>query len=317
MLDALKANPKRFGMRFIDEPGHRRLAKDGGGGQPVFDEFYDPAAKLKGMDRKGLDVSMISPAPIAYFYWLDADAGAEAARIVNDGIAHMAAACPERLMGLGTLPMQNPDAAVAELERVVRQHGFRGIELGTSVGDKQVADACFRPVLRRAQELGVFIFAHPYSNSAICNLDDYYLSNLIGNPLQTTLMVSHLMFSGVLDELKQLRVCLAHGGGYVPYQIGRFNHGHKVRKETHALTRTKPNALLRRFYYDGLTHDARALQYLIDLVGADRVVLGTDAPFDMGEEHPVKMLDKVKRLTKEQRAQVLGKTALSLMRRRP
>ncbi len=316
MLDALTAQPGRFGMRYIDEAGHRRVAKDGGGGQPVFDEFFDAAAKVRGMDRKGLDVSMISPAPIVYFYWLDADAGLEAARIVNDGIANMAAQFPDRLMGLGTLPMQNPDAAVAELERIVKQHGFRGIELGTSVENEQVADARFRPVLRRAQELGVFIFAHPYSNSGVCNLDDYYLSNLIGNPLQTTLMVSHLMFGGVLDELKQLKICLAHGGGYVPYQIGRFNHGHKVRKETRALTKTKPNALLRRFYYDALTHDARALRYLIDLVGSDRVVLGTDAPFDMGEEHPVEMLGKVARLSAKDRDQVLGKTALKLIGKR-
>lgn len=316
MLDALKARPERFGMRYVDDGTHRRLAKEGGGGQPVFDEFYDPAAKVKGMDRKGLDVSMISPAPIAYFYWLDADAGLEAAQIVNDGIANMVRAFPERLMGMGTLPMQHPDAAVAELERIVKQHGFRSIELGTSVGEEQLADQRFRPVLRRAQELDVFIFAHPYSNSAICNLDDYYLSNLIGNPLQTTLMVSHLMFSGVLDELKKLRICLAHGGGYVPYQIGRFNHGHKVRKETRAKTTTKPNALLRRFYYDGLTHDARALRYLIDLVGADRVVIGTDAPFDMGEADPVGMFGKVKNLSAREREQIFCRTPLKLLGKR-
>ena len=232
---------------------------------------------------------------------------------VNDGIANMARAFPERLMGMGTLPMQNPDAAVAELERIVKQHGFRSVELGTSIGDEQLADKRFRPVLRRALELDVFIFAHPYSNSGVCNLDDYYLSNLIGNPLQTTLMVSHLMFSGVLDELKKLRICLAHGGGYVPYQIGRFNHGHTVRKETRALTKTKPNALLRRFYYDALTHDPRALRYLIDLVGADRVVIGTDAPFDMGEEHPIEMIGKVKRLSVKDREQIFCKTALRLI----
>ena len=313
MLDALKARPERFGMRYLDDGQHRRLAKDGGGGQPVFDEFYDPAAKVKGMDRKGLDVSMISPAPIAYFYWLAADAGLEAAQIVNDGIANMASAFPERLMGMGTLPMQNPDAAVAELERIVKQHGFRAVELGTSVGDEQLADQRFRPVLRRAQELNVFIFAHPYSNSAICNLDDYYLSNLIGNPLQSTLMVSHLMFSGVLDELKKLKICLAHGGGYVPYQIGRFNHGHTVRRETRANTKTKPNALLRRFYYDALTHDPRALRYLIDLVGADRVVIGTDAPFDMGEEHPLEMIGKVKGLSAKDREQIFCNTARQLI----
>jgi aminocarboxymuconate-semialdehyde decarboxylase len=316
MLDALRARPQRFGMRFVEDGTHRRLAREGGGGQPVFDEFYDAAAKVKGMDRKGLDVSMISPAPIVYFYWLDADAGLEAAQLVNDGIANMARAFPERLMGMGTLPMQHPDAAVAELERIVKKHGFRAVELGTSVGEEQVADKRFRPVLRRAQELDVFIFAHPYSNSAICNLDDYYLSNLIGNPLQTTLMVSHLMFSGVLDELKKLRICLAHGGGYVPYQIGRFNHGHKVRKETRARTATKPNALLRRFYYDALTHDPRALRYLIDLVGADRVVIGTDAPFDMGELDPVGMIGKVKGLSARERQQIFCRTPLKLLGKR-
>ncbi|MBM3343083.1 MAG: amidohydrolase [Betaproteobacteria bacterium] len=313
MLDALAARPKRFGMRYVDGGTHRRLAKDGGGGQPVFDEFYDAAAKVKGMDRKGLDVSMISAAPIVFFYWLDADAGLEAARLVNDGIANMVRAFPERLMGMGTLPMQHPDAAVAELERIVEQHGFRAVELGTSVGEEQVADKRFRAVLKRAQELDVFIFAHPYSGSEVCNLDDYYLSNLIGNPLQSTIMVSHLMFSGVLDELKKLRICLAHGGGYVPYQIGRFNHGHKVRKETRANTKTTPNALLRRFYYDALTHDARALRYLIDLVGADRVVIGTDAPFDMGEHDPIGMIGKVKGLTAREREQIFCRTPLKLI----
>jgi len=316
MLDALSQRPERFKMRYIADGKHRRVAKDGGGGQPVFDEFFDPAAKIASMDRKGLDVSIISPAPIVYFYWLDADAGLEAAQLINDGIANMARAFPDRLMGMGTLPMQIPDAAVAELERIVKQHGFRGVEIGTSVGEAQLADKRFRPVLRRAQELNVFIFAHPYSNSAVCNLDDYYLSNLIGNPLQSTIMASHLLFSGVLDELKKLRICLAHGGGYLPYQIGRLNHGHAVRKETRALTQTKPNTLLRRFYYDALTHDPRALRYLIDLVGADRVVIGTDAPFDMGEERPIEMINKVARLGAQDREQIFSKTALRLIGKR-
>ena len=183
MLDALSQRPERFKMRYVVDGKHRRVVRDGGGGQPVFDEFFDPAAKLAGMDRKGLDVSIISPAPIAYF-------------------------------------------------------------------------------------------------------------------------------------LKKLKICLAHGGGYVPYQIGRFNHGHKERKETQALTKTKPNALLRRFYCDALTHDTRALRYLIDLVGADRVVIGTDAPFDMGEEHPIAMINKVKRLSAKDREQIFSKTALRLIGKR-
>jgi len=313
MLQAIERNPGRYQMRFEEKDGKRRIVRDGGHTFPVFEEFYDPAVKVKGMDRKGLDISYISPAPMVFFYWLDADTALEASRIINDGIANMAAARPGRLRGMGTLPMQHPDAAVAELERVVKEHGFRCIELGTSVEDAQLADSKFRPVLKRAQELKVFIFAHPYAFTPSCGLEDYYLRNLIGNPLQSTIMAANLMFSGVFDELKQLKICLAHGGGYVPYQIGRFVHGHKVRKETRALTRTSPYRLMRRFYYDALIHDPRALRYLIDLVGADRVTLGTDAPFDMGEEAPLKMLGKVKKLTAKEREQICHYTAMDLL----
>lgn len=313
MLEAIQCDPGRYRMRFEEKDGRRRIVREGGNAFPVFKEFSDPAAKVAGMDRKGIDVSLISPAPMVFFYWLDADVALEASRIINDGIARMAAAFPERLEGLGTLPMQNPDAAIVELERIVREHGFRGIELGTSVEDEQLADPRLRPVLRRAQELRVFIFAHPYSFTPGCGMKGYYLRNLIGNPLQSTIMAANLMFSGALDELKKLKICLAHGGGYLPYQIGRLAHGHKVRKETRALTKTSPYKLMRRFYYDALTHDVRALRYLIDLVGADRVVIGTDAPFDMGEEHPIEMIRSVRGLTAAERECIFSRNALDLL----
>jgi len=312
MLDALQTNPARFKMKLSNENGKQRIVRDGGNTFPVFEEFSSAAAKVAGMDRKGIDISYISPAPMVFCYWLDADAGLEASRLINDGIANMAAAAPERLRGMGTLPLQDPDAAIAELERIVKDLGFRAIELGTSVEQEQIADPRFRPVLKRAQELKTFIFAHPYSITPACGLGDYYLRNLIGNPLQSTIMVAHLMFSGVLDELPDLKVCLAHGGGFVPYQIGRFEHGYKVRKEPKAHTKTTPYENLRRFYYDALIHDPRALRYLIDLVGADRVTIGTDAPFDMGEEHPLEMLDKVPGITAEEKHQICCRTAVRL-----
>jgi len=244
MLDAIEKYPARYEMRIEKEGDNQCIVREGGNRFPVFSEFHDPDAKVAGMDRKGLDVSFISPAPIVFGYSLDADTGLEASRIINDGIANMTAARPDRLRGMGTLPMQHPDAAIAELERVVGQHGFRALELGTSVEKEQLSDKKFRPVLRRAQELRVFVFAHPYASAPECGLENYYLRNLIGNPLHTTIMVANLMFSGMLDELKELKICLAHGGGFVPYQIGRLAHGHEVRKETRALTRTSPNDLL-------------------------------------------------------------------------
>lgn len=313
MLQAIERNPGRYQMRFEDKGGKRRIVREGGHTFPVFQEFHDADAKVAGMDRKGLDVSFISPAPMVFFYWLDADTALEASRIINDGIANMAARRPDRLRGMGTIPMQHPDAAVVELERVVKEHGFRAIELGTSVEEQQLAEPRFRPVLRRAQELKVFIFTHPYSFDASCGLEKYYLRNLIGNPLQTTIMVANLMLSGALDDLKKLKICLAHGGGFVPYQIGRFAHGHRVRKDSSAATRTSPDKFLRRFYYDALTHDERALRYLIDLVGADRVTIGTDAPFDMGEEAPLAMISKVKGIKAAELEQIFSHTAMDLL----
>lgn len=313
MLQAIERDPRRYRMRIEEQDGKKRIVRDGGHTFPVFEEFHDPRVKVAGMDRKGLDVSFISPAPMVFFYWLDADSALEASRIINDGIAKMAAAAPQRLRGMGTIPMQDPDAAIAELERIVKGHGFRAIELGTSVENEQLADPRFRPVLRRAQELKVFVFAHPYAFEPSCGLENYYLRNLIGNPLQSTIMAANLMFSGALDELKKLKICLAHGGGYIPYQIGRFVHGHKMRKETRANTKTSPYALMRRFYYDALIHDPLALRYLIDRVGADRVTLGTDAPFDMGEEAPLAMLGKVKKLTAAERGQICHRTAMDLL----
>ncbi len=316
MLEAIERDPARFQMRFEMRDGRRRIVREGGNVFPVYDEFSDAAVKVAGMDRKGLDVSFISPAPMVLFYWLDADVALEGSRIVNDGIAEMVAQYPDRLKGMGTLPMQHPDAAIAELERIVRDHGFRAIELGTSVGEEQLSDPRFRPVLRRAQELKVFIFAHPYSFTPECGTEHYHLRNLIGNPLHTTIMVGNLMFSGALDDLKTLKIVLAHGGGYVPYQIGRFVHGHKVRHDTKQHTRTSPEKMLRRFWYDALVHDERALRYLIDRVGADRVVLGTDAPFDMGEEAPLARLAQVKRLTPAERAMIVHGNAQKLYGRK-
>jgi aminocarboxymuconate-semialdehyde decarboxylase len=280
---------------------------------PVYAEFHDAEAKVAGMDRRGIDISVISVTPVVFFYWLDADAGLAAARLLNDGIARMVAARPERLRGMATLPIQDPDAAIIELERVVREHGFRSVELGCRVRGELLAEPRFRPVLRRAQELGVFVFTHPYvAGSLPPDLGCYYLGNLAGLPLDTALMAAHLMFSGVLDELPDLDIILAHGGGYLPYQIGRLEHGYRVRKEARANASSSPLKLLRRFHFDALTHDADALRFLVAKVGAERVMIGTDAPFDMAEEDPLAMINALQ-LTDRQSEQILGLNALALL----
>jgi len=285
IIAAMRAEPERYATRIEAEAGKRYLVR-GKLRLELLDEFSVAEAKLEAMDRKGIEISVISPGPQVFFYNLKEEQGLEAARLVNDGVAAMVAKKPARLRGMATLPMQHPEAAVAEMERVAREHGFKGIELATMGPAGELADPKYRPVLRRAQELRMTIFAHPNTIGSSGRLDCYYLTNLIGNPLETTIMVANLMFSGALDELPRLKMLLAHGGGFAPYQVGRFVHGHKVRPETRAHTAASAKELLKRFYFDTITHEPQALRYLIELVGAGRIVVGTDSPFDMGDENP-------------------------------
>lgn len=316
ILDQIERFPREFAARLAGEPQARKVIHEQGYVYPLFDEFHDPQAKLDSMDRKGIDISVISPAPPMFYYWADIELAVKAARLVNDGIADMVAAKPGRLRGMATIPLQHPDAAIEEMERVVREYEFKGIEIGTSVEGVQLAEQKFRPILRRARELNVFVFAHPYYVGSKRGLEDYYLTNLIGNPQDTTVMLANLMFSGALDELEDLRICLAHGGGFTPYQIGRLVHGHAVRPEARRFSATSPKKLLRRLYFDSLVFDPQALRYLIDLVGADHVCIGTDSPFDMADEHPVKTIASVARLTQVEHDDLCCGTALTLLRER-
>ena len=311
IIDAMRAQPDLYKTKITGTRGKYVFNR----GKVSFDlimEFYDADAKVESMDRKGLDISYISPGPQTFFYGLDANNALKTAALVNDGIAKMVATRPERLRGMATLPMQHPDAAIAELERAGKEHGFKAVEMGTAIGEEELADPKFRPVLRRLQELKMVVFAHPNTQGAGGRLDCWYLTNLIGNPLDTTIMVGKLMFSGALDELKTLKFLLAHGGGFLPYQIGRFQHGHAVRADTATVTQSKPLDMFKNFYFDALTHSPQATRHLLEMVGSEHVVLGTDSPFDMGEEHPLEHLDKVPRLTAKENEDVSYKTAARL-----
>jgi aminocarboxymuconate-semialdehyde decarboxylase len=313
IVSAIAADPTRFQARIDGEGAARKVVHEQGYVYPLFAEFHQAEAKLESMDRKGIDVSVISPAPPMFYYWADANLALDVATLVNDGIADMVAAKPSRLRGMASVPMQHPDAAVAELERVVRDYGFKAVEIGTSIEGEQLAAERFRPLLRRASELNVFVFAHPYYVGAKAGLENYYLTNLIGNPLDTTVMLANLMFSGALDELSELKIVLAHGGGFTPYQIGRLVHGHQVRSETHARSRSSPKELLKRIYFDSLVFEPQALRYLIDLVGADHICIGTDSPFDMADQNPAATIDAVPRLTPRERQCLCCGTALQLL----
>jgi len=312
LLDAFRQAPVAWGARVEPRGTAERIVHAQGYAYPLADEFFDPAAKIASMDRRGVDVSIVSPAPPTFYYWADAEVALAAARLVNDGIAEMVGAYPARLRGMATLPLQHPDLAIAELERAVREHGFRAVEIGTSVEGSTLAEPRFRPVLRRCRELEVLIFAHPYFVGAKGGMESYYLTNLLGNPWDTTLMAANLMLSGALDDLAGIKIALAHGGGFLPYQIGRLEQGYEVRPETSAHARSRPLELLRRFYYDSMVFNPRALRYLVELVGSDRVALGSDSPFDMGENDPIAQIDAAG-LEPHEREDVVGRTALRLL----
>ena len=315
VVKAIERNPERYGTRIEQRDGKRYFDAHGRMTE-LLPEFCVPEAKVAWMDRVGMDVAVISPAPPIYFYWLKPDAGLEIVRLANDGIAQMVAKFPDRLRGMAHLPMQDPDAAIAELERVARDYRFKGVELATSIEGVPLADMKFRKVLKAIEQLGLFIFTHPYRCLAHGGMDSYYLGNFIGFPLDTTMMVAHLMFSGALDELKKLRFLLAHGGGFVPYQIGRFVHGHDVRPEPKVNNASSPRDLFKRLYFDCLTHEPRSTRHLINVAGANHIVIGTDNPFDMapkGDTMQVGQVDAIPGLTAAEREWICSKTAKKLL----
>jgi aminocarboxymuconate-semialdehyde decarboxylase len=277
---------------------------------PISAHYHNLDLRLKTMDAEGVAVHALSLNP-PMVYWADSALGVRLARLVNDAMAEATRTHPERFVALATLPMQDPEAAVNEVDRAVKELGCRGIYLGTNVRGKELSDLSFLPVFERINALGAPIFLHPFNVIGSQRLTSYYLHNLLGNPFDTAVAAANLIFSGLLDRFPKLNICLPHAGGAFPYLIGRLNHGWKVREECRALKKP-PLSYLRRFTYDTISHAPETLRYLINLVGADRVMLGSDYCFDMGYEHPVKVVTALK-LSPNDQEKILGGNAKKVL----
>jgi aminocarboxymuconate-semialdehyde decarboxylase len=270
--------------------------------------------RLKDMDRMGIDVQAISTSPMQYYYGLDGELGRQTSRLINERLAEIVAAHPDRFVALGTIPMQVPELAVAELEHCMKTLGFRGLELGTNVGGLELADNRFEPLFAKAEELGAVIFLHPLGFTEPKRLQQHFLTNVIGNPLDTTVALAHIVFGGVLDRHPGLKFVAAHGGGYMGHYPARLDHAYKVRPECHDHIKRPPSYYLKKVYYDTMVFSQEQLQHLVNLWGAEHVVIGTDYPYDMGYYKPVDFVNDAKSLTRAQKDAIIGGNAAKLLK---
>jgi aminocarboxymuconate-semialdehyde decarboxylase len=243
---------------------------------------HDIERRFKDMDAAEVDVHVLSAAPQTWLYGQEASVGITACAIQNDEIARLVKEHPERFSGIATLPMQAPEKAADELRRAMRKLGLHGAMIGSNIGGKNLDDPSFEPLWAAAEELDAFMMIHPGNVAGADRLRSYYLGNLIGNPLDTTIAGACLIFGGVLERYPRLNFVMVHGGGFIPYQGGRWVHGWHVRPEPKVHLKHSPAPYLDRFLYDTITHAKPALEFLVSSVGANRVFLGSDYPYDMG-----------------------------------
>lgn len=245
---------------------------------------WDPKVRLNDCNESKIDIQVLSTIPVLFSYWANAEDAFDISRFLNDHISSVVRQFPDRFIGLGTLPMQNINLAIKELERCVNDLGLAGVEIGSHINDWNLNEQHLFPFYEAAQELGAAIFVHPWDMVGKEKMPKYWLPWLVGMPAETSLAICSMIFGGVFEKFPTLRVAFAHGGGAFPGSYGRIKHGFEVRPDLLAIDNPHhPNKYLGKFWVDSLVHDTDMLKKLIDLFGYNRVALGTDYPFPLGE----------------------------------
>ena len=294
LLPTLHAEVERREPDLVRAAAELDLRRNGAASQAVsgpmvaarIPALVDVEHRLRRMDEQGVDRQWVSASPNHFYPWAPRALATWAAREANRLVAEHVAAAPDRLVGLGLVPLQHPDETVAALDDAVLEHGLVGVEISSFAGDVELSDPRLEPFWARAAELRAVVFVHPFGCSLDERLDRFYLANTVGQPVENAVALSHLIFAGVLDRHPELRIVAAHGGGYLPTAIRRSDHAWRVRPDAQECLRA-PSEYLRRMWFDTVVHDDRALRQLIEVAGAERVVLGSDYPFDMGLDDPV------------------------------
>ena len=273
---------------------------------------FDLERRFADMNAAEVDVQVLSATPQSYLYGEEPSLTVTCSIIQNDQIAKLVAAHPDRFLGIATLPMQAPLLAADELRRAVTKLGLRGAMIGSNVLGRNLDHPELEPIWAAASELDALLLIHPVNVGAADRLGSYYLNNLIGNPLDTTIAAACLVFGGVLERHPKLRVCLVHGGGFVPYQAGRWAHGWHVRPEPKVHLKQSPEPWIERFYYDTILHSRQNLEFLVRSAGVARVMLGSDYPYDMGTGECVRQVRALS-IPEADKATVLSTQAWSLL----
>lgn len=278
----------------------------------IGERLVSPTRRLADMDRLGIDVQVLSPSPTQYYGWADERLATALVQAQNTAIAAVVREWPSRFVGLGAVALQHPTLASDQLREAMHGHALLGAEISSDPTGRGLDDAALDPFWAEAERLGAVIFLHPLGTSLGERVARHYLSNIVGQPLETTIAISQLIHGGVLDRFPRLRICAAHGGGYLPYAIGRSDHGFGVRPEARGC-RHAPSSYLARLWFDTVVFRPESVRALIDQVGIDRVVAGTDYPFDMGEYALHELVRRVPGLGDDERAAVLGTNAIELL----
>jgi aminocarboxymuconate-semialdehyde decarboxylase len=272
-----------------------------------------PSQRLRDMDRMGVDIQAISVVPAQYFYWAEPGVGARLSRMVNDRLFEIVQGHPDRFVGLGTVPLQDIDLALSELDRVVGELGFSGLEICTNMNRIDFDHPRFVPFFEKVVEHDLLLLVHPNGFTHGERLADYYLINTVGMPMDSTVFVARMIFGGVMERFPDLKVCVTHGGGYLPFYAARFDHAYEARDDCREHITREPSSYLAQMYFDTMVFDPTMIATLVKRWGADHVLLGTDYPYDMGEADPLGLLAKVEDLADRERALIAGGNAARLL----
>lgn len=271
---------------------------------------FDATVRMNECDHTGVNQQVLSTIPVLFNYWAKAEDGLETSRFFNDHIAATVADHPDRFIGIGTVPLQNVDLAIKEMERCVKVLNMPGLEIGTNVNGKNLSEPEFLPFFEAAEKLGCALFIHPWEMMGEKDITKYWLPWLVGMPAETTRAICSLIFGGVLEKFPGLRIAFAHGGGSFPYTLGRIEHGFNVRPDLVQVDNSiNPREYLDKFWVDSLVHDADAFHFLLKSMGSDKICLGSDYPFPLGEHHPGELIESLN-LAKEIEEKLLYKNAL-------